>query len=174
MTFRTNYSAGEPLPAADVNDAHQKIVDNRPTGEITMFAGSSAPTGWLICDGSAKDTTTYADLFAVIGYTYGGSGATFNLPNLQGNIPVGLDSGDTDFDTLGETGGAKTHTLSIAEIPNHNHEMVDMVKGINGSAGSGVAGIWEKRASINTQNTGGGGSHNNVQPYIVLHYIIRY
>jgi microcystin-dependent protein len=94
-----------------------------PSGAIMQFAGSSAPTGWLICDGSAVNRTTYADLFATIGTAYGvGDGSTtFNLPDLKGKVPVGYNSGDTSFDSLGETGGAKTHTLSSAEMPSHLH-----------------------------------------------------
>lgn len=94
-----------------------------PTGTVTMFAGASAPTGWLICDGSAISRTTYADLFTAIGTTYGaGDGSTtFNLPNLKGRVPVGQDAAQTEFDVLGETGGAKTHTLAATEMPVHTH-----------------------------------------------------
>jgi microcystin-dependent protein len=79
-----------------------------------MFAGSTAPTGWLLCDGTAVSRTTYSDLFAITSTTYGvGDGSTtFNLPNLKGRVPVGLDTSQTEFDVLGETGGAKTHTLT--------------------------------------------------------------
>jgi microcystin-dependent protein len=94
-----------------------------PTGEISMWATGSAPTGWLICDGSAISRTTYAALFAVIGTVYGaGDGSTtFNLPNLKGRVVVGRDSADADWDTLGETRGSKTHTLTISEMPVHSH-----------------------------------------------------
>ncbi len=95
------------------------------TGVITAFGGSSAPTGWLLCDGTAVSRSTYADLFAVVSTTYGiGDGtSTFNVPNLKGRIPVGRDSTQTEFDTLGETGGAKTHTLTSAEMPSHQHNV---------------------------------------------------
>jgi microcystin-dependent protein len=88
-----------------------------------MFAGSTAPTGWLLCDGTAVSRTTYSDLFAITSTTYGvGDGSTtFNLPNLKGRVPVGLDTSQTEFDVLGETGGAKTHTLTSTEIPGHTH-----------------------------------------------------
>lgn len=92
-----------------------------PTGSVLDFAGSSAPTGWLIADGSAISRTTYADLFAVIGTTYGaGNGSsTFNLPDLRGRVPVGRNSGT--FGTLGATGGAETVTLDTTQIPSHAH-----------------------------------------------------
>ena len=94
-----------------------------PSGAITPFAGSAAPTGWFSCDGSAISRATYAALFAAIGTTYGaGDGSTtFNLPNLKGRVPVGVDAAQTEFDTRGETGGAKTHLLSSAEMPSHTH-----------------------------------------------------
>ena len=94
-----------------------------PTGGLVAWAASSAPTGWLICDGSAVSRTTYADLYAVVGDTYGaGDGSTtFNLPNIKGRVVVGLDSADTAFDALAETGGATTHTLNVSEMPVHTH-----------------------------------------------------
>lgn len=94
-----------------------------PAGVVVPFAGSSAPTGYLMCDGATVSRTTYADLFAAIGTTFGaGDGSTtFALPNLKGRVVVGVDAGQTEFDTLGETGGAKTHTLTSTEIPAHTH-----------------------------------------------------
>ena len=95
-----------------------------PVGTVVPFAGSSSPdSSWLVCDGSAVSRTTYSALFALIGTTYGaGDGSsTFNTPNLGGRVPVGLDSGQSEFDSLGETGGSKTHTLTTAEMPSHTH-----------------------------------------------------
>lgn len=93
-----------------------------PTGAIMPYAASTPPTGWLLCDGSAVSRTAYARLFAVIGTTYGaGDGSTtFNLPNLRGRFPVGLD-GSADFATLGQTGGERAHTLTTGELPAHGH-----------------------------------------------------
>jgi microcystin-dependent protein len=97
-----------------------------PVGSIIPYGTSLAPTGWLICDGSAVNRVgTYADLFAVIGTTYGaGNGTTtFNLPNLKGKVVVGFDLTQTEFDVIGETGGAKTHTLTEAETRGHTHSV---------------------------------------------------
>lgn len=83
-----------------------------PVGTVISTALSATVSGWLLCDGSNVSRTTYAGLFAAIGTTYGsGDGSTtFGVPNLKGRIPVGLDAAQTEFDTLGETGGAKAHT----------------------------------------------------------------
>jgi microcystin-dependent protein len=99
------------------------LLSTNPVGAVTSYAGSTAPSNWLLCDGSAISRTTYATLFSIVSTTYGvGDGSTtFNLPNLKGKIPVGLDSTQTEFDALAETGGAKTHTLTTSEIPGHTH-----------------------------------------------------
>lgn len=83
---------------------------NVPTGTVLMWPTSTAPTGYYICDGAEKSRTTDADLFAVVGTTFGAgdTSTTFNLPNYAGRVPLGFKSSDTDFDTVGETGGAKT------------------------------------------------------------------
>jgi microcystin-dependent protein len=91
-----------------------------PPGVISQFAGASAPDGYLLCTGQSVSTTTYSNLFAAIGYAYGGSGSSFNIPNLQNRIPVGKGS-DAEFDVLGETGGAKTVTLTTANMAAHTH-----------------------------------------------------
>ena len=96
-----------------------------PSGSIVATGRSTAPSGYLLCDGSAVSRTDYAALFTAIGTAYGvGDGVnTFNLPNLKGKVPVGRDAAQTEFDTLGETGGAKTHTLTGAQsgIKAHTH-----------------------------------------------------
>ena len=91
-----------------------------PVGSIMIWAGSTAPTGWLLCDGTAYTVAAYPALNAVIGTTYG-TGIGFMVPNLKGKIPVGLDATQTEFDTRGEIGGEKTHAITTTEMPSHNH-----------------------------------------------------
>ena len=92
-----------------------------PTGAITMFGGSTAPEGWLLCDGSAVSRTTYSALFSIIGTTYGtGDGSsTFNLPDLGGKFALGKSS----THALATTGGVETVTLTAAQsgVPAHSH-----------------------------------------------------
>jgi microcystin-dependent protein len=102
------------------------ISDVVQAGAIVMYGGISAPPGWIFCDGSAVARVgTYGALFAAISTTYGvGDGSTtFNLPNIKGKFPVGLDTGQTEFNALAKTGGAKTHshTLTAASVTSHTH-----------------------------------------------------
>lgn len=175
-----------------------------PVGTVVSTAVSSAPAGWLLCDGAAVSRETYAALFAAIGTTFGsGNGSTtFNLPNLKGRVPAGLDAGQSEFNTRGKTGGAKTHTLSKAEMPSHNHGINDpghghgsnaafTIGGIGGSGGSGIpngASSWGNptygnahwysivgnTTGISIQSNGSGSAHNNLQPYMALNYIIKH
>lgn len=175
-----------------------------PIGEITIWATSSAPTGWLICDGSAVSRSTYSGLFAVLGTTYGvGDGSTtFNLPNLKGRVVVGRDATDTDFDVIGETRGSKTHVLTVSEIPVHSHAItinantLDMVydpgsyssgyisgrdanndgviDGTSNTFGMALQKTTDHTHTATAADTGSGSAHNNIQPSIVLNYIIRH
>ena len=81
-----------------------KASDTLPIGTQVAFGGSIAPINWLICDGSEVSRTTYADLFSVIGTSYGeGDGSTtFNLPDKRSRTSIGVDSRDTDFDAIGK------------------------------------------------------------------------
>lgn len=128
MPTTTNFALPFPQSSDSVDiprdiGALAAAIDPRlvPTGLIAPFAGENAPSGWLLCDGTAVSRSGYSALYAVLGTRYGaGDGSTtFNLPNLKGRVPVGLDLGQPEFDTLGETGGSKagvsthSHSLSI-------------------------------------------------------------
>ena len=95
-----------------------------PTGGMIPYAGTTAPTQFLLCQGQAVSRTTYAGLFAVIGTTYGvgDNSTTFNLPNPNGRVIAGKAASGT-FATLGGTGGYETHQLSTGELPVHAHSI---------------------------------------------------
>lgn len=161
-----------------------------PLGTITAFAGASAPGGWLLCYGQAISRTTYAGLFAAISTTFGtGDGSTtFNVPDLRGRVPAGQDDmggssanrltapgttlGGIDGDVLGATGGAETHVITEAQLARHRHNNEtkdDNGGGANSTISNGGSGFV---VSINTDYTGNDVGHNNVQPTIIVNYII--
>ena len=126
-------------------------------GTVTMFAGATAPPNWLICDGSSLATTgTYAALFAIIGYAHGGSGANFNLPNLQGVFPLGAGPSNA----LGSTGGSYSVTIAWGNMPVHSHSITDVAHshGVNQWAHAHGIATGAHNHSIST----GGHSHANV------------
>jgi microcystin-dependent protein len=122
-------------------------------GEIQMWTDTTEPEGWLVADGSEVSRTTYAALFATIGTTYGeGNGTTtFNLPDFRGKVAAGFDTAQTEFNALGKTGGAKTVTLTEAQMPSHTH--VQNAHGHTGTAASG--GAHGHTASTSTSTTHG-------------------
>lgn len=166
------------------------IINGSLVGEIKLFAGSMDNVyaeGWLICDGSAVDRITYAQLFNAIGTTYGaGDGSTtFNLPDLRGRVPIGQSSSYA----LGAKGGAATHTLTAAQIPAHTHGSAGAhTHSINNCSAAGSKAPQlesyekgnSKNRSISTNSAGGhthasvggGEAHNNMQPYVAMNYII--
>ena len=179
---------------------HNELLKTSVVGKIDMYAGASAPAGWLICNGQAVSRTKYSRLFDVIGTAYGaGDGSTtFNLPNLQGRVPIGVSSSHA----LASTGGAETHTLTTAQIPAHTHGSKSLTGTINlryGSVTGGAGGIigstettWSGSHAIVSTTTqsnpkynhiditathehtsvGSGSAHNNMQPYLTINYII--
>lgn len=148
-----------------------------PPGTMLDYAGASVPAGFLLCDGSALSRTTYAALFSAIGTTWGvGDGSTtFNLPDARRRTSIG--SGGTGTGTIGnavgDTGGEENHTLTVGEIPSHTHQYSSR----EGTAASGVFG-GDFPITVQTQTTdggtGGNGSHNTMQPSMVVTKIIKY
>lgn len=177
--------------------------DGTPVGTSIEGYWVAAPEGYLLENGAAVSRTTYANLFAVIGTTFGaGNGSTtFNLPDSRGRVAVNKST-DTEFDVIGEKYGAKTHTLTVAEMPSHTHIQNPhthtpgaltyfSVIGASGARQTFVQGgnqwitstatlndvgsttVTGATAAVN-QNTGGNGAHNNIQPSIVVTRAIKY
>lgn len=156
--------------------------DTLPIGSMMPYGSTTIPENWLLCNGQAVSRTTYSDLFAVIGTSYGdGDGSTtFNLPDKQGRVSVGLSSSETEFNLLGKKDGAKKHTLTVNEMPAHTHGVFNKNESGPQNVTNGYAAqlgdsppfkTWT--ASLNMNETGGGQSHNNLQPYEVDCWIIK-
>lgn len=94
---------------------------NAPLATVFPYAGSTEPTGWLICNGQSVSTRTYADLFALIGYTYGGSGSSFSVPDYTNRLLMGSGT----LVTLGGTAGASEVTLAQANLPAYDLTVTD-------------------------------------------------
>lgn len=192
---------------SDGTNCSQRLTAIVPTGTVAMYITTTAPTGWLNCDGTAVSRSTYAGLFTIIGTTYGaGDGSTtFNVPDMRGRVPAGYDSGNTSgrltvaatggasAAALNNSGGEQAHTLATTELAAHSHSVPDpghshgMVSG-NGvvsspgvnllGTGGAVSISTDTVATVqtgitSTTNTGGGNSHNNVQPTLIVNYIIK-
>jgi hypothetical protein len=134
-----------------------QINTNTPTGMISIHSAATAPTGWLLCDGTSYSTTTYANLYGVIGYTFGGSGANFSVPNLKGKVVVGIDAAQVEFDTRGETGGAMTHQHAASNSGNST----PTTSGASTGNTTGGASTGNTTGGASTGNTTGGASAGN-------------
>jgi microcystin-dependent protein len=150
-------------------------------GEIRMFAGNFAPAGWAFCNGALIPISENDTLFTLIGTTYGGDGQeTFALPDLQSRVPIHQGNGYI----LAETGGVEEVTLTTSQIPSHTHTSFgspdpasQRVVG-NGVFGRTPAEAYaslftpQPLASQSVSYAGGSQPHDNMQPFLVINYII--
>ena len=181
----------------DYDGANLTGIEGIPTATIIPWTDSSVPSGYLECNGAAVSRSTYSALFAIIGTTYGaGDGSsTFNVPDLQDNVPVGKSG----TKAVGSTGGANqvassgnvggntgNATLSTSQLASHNHTIAPRNGGglYNSSVGVGFHTLTGSNATVD--NTGSGSSHSHnmsanfvgdatsvIQPYQALIYIIK-
>jgi microcystin-dependent protein len=187
----SNVYAGDVILASDYNKLRDDMAQ---TGLVIEYGGASAPAGWLICDGAVLDTTTYSDLFAIIGYSFGGAGANFSLPDLRDTLPLGKSG----TKALGSTGGASTRTLNSSEMPGHTHSIseastahdhtVEYGNGTPGGydtmthydrAGTGAAAHTTSASTSHVHGSytgyeGGAGSYNILPAYVAINFIIKY
>lgn len=161
-------------------------INTTPSGSMQMFAGASAPTGWLLCDGTSYLRADYPILFGVLGSTYGSADGThFNVPDMRGRIPVGVGTGTGGGASgtgapaggsaltavaLATWKGEETHTLTVPEMPSHTHNF-DHYSG--GGTGTSAGVPSQPESPTATSGTGGGGAHNNIQPVMGVNFIIK-
>ena len=150
-------------------------------GEVAIMAFNVAPRGWAQCNGQLLPIAQNQALFALLGTMYGGNGqTTFALPNLQGRTPLHIGNGFTQ----GQQSGEESHTLLTSEMAGHTH----VPQGNSGTpnAGSATNNTWASNAANPYSNSapnvalgataidvaGGGQPHFNMQPYLVLNFVI--
>ncbi len=158
-----------------------------PVGTIFQYVTAFAPDGYLLCNGQLFPIANYPALFALIGYTYGGSGSGFRVPDIRGRAIVGFGQGAGLTNRLmTQTGGLETVTLGVGEIPNHTHTLMFCGDTSTGSSnnhtliGNGQPLFLDQDSPLNAARdeaitfTGGNGAHENMMPFIVLNNIIKY
>jgi microcystin-dependent protein len=174
------------LEAGTVFQDHQPSGSSLlvPTGAVMPYAGSSAPGGWLLCDGQSLSTSTYSTLFSVIAYTYGGTGSSFTVPDLRSRFPLGAGAGPgLTTRTIGILNGQGGQE-SISQVPPHTHTLdsaTSIVRATGGgdlidTSGSGGIDGGNTVSNITVNNTGtniAAGNVNVMNPFCVLNYIIK-
>jgi microcystin-dependent protein len=148
--------------------------------EIKIVSFNFAPKGWALCNGQLLPINQNQALFSLLGTTYGGDGrVTFALPNLQSRIPIHFGSNHT----LGEMGGEENHTLIASEMPSHTHTF--SASNATPNQGTPAGNMWASNTSAyssassdssmnpaSISNAGGSQPHTNLQPFLVLNFII--
>jgi microcystin-dependent protein len=180
---------GTAVPSREVFEAghHQhgrRSMSDAFLGEIRMISWNYPPRNWAFCNGQTIAINTNQALFALLGTSYGGNGVNnFQLPNLQGRVPLGQGTGVP----MGQVSGEATHTLAINEMPSHTHSLnAVQTIGVNDVNGNGewLAGIPQGYSPPQTPasttniapssllNAGNGQAHENRQPYLCINFVI--
>ena len=197
IIYSKDVNTGTIQQVRSVGDVLLQTTVIQPAGIIQMYGGLTAPTYWLLCNGSAVSRLTYIKLFTAIGTIYGaGDGSTtFNLPNLQNRMPIGKGTGS--FATLNNTGGAETISLATTNLPAHQHYIGNnsyavagvgddvplanvnqfMFLGADTNSNTDryrmVGGAGSSNAGLSSNPIGGNGTaFNKMSPYIVVNFII--
>ena len=161
-------------------------------GEVKLFAGTFAPRGWYFCEGQLLAIQEHTTLYSIIGDQFGGDGRTsFGLPDLRGRTPIGVGTGKGLTPRYAsQYGGFERIALSVAQMPSHNHTIncdmtsvdrskVDTPEGkipaktADKNYGSDMTGGHQMHEKA-VNSAGGGAVHENMQPWLALHYIICY
>jgi microcystin-dependent protein len=160
-----------------------------PAGTIIMSAAVNEPAGWLHCNGRLLNKVTYADLYAAIGNAYStdiSSAIEFKIPDLRGRVGVGSYeySADSNYTliqrSLGQQGGEESHILVTSEMPSHSHTVgnTTIQNGLNtrinvDDSANGELNL-DGSQTTTSSSVGGGQPHNNMQPFLVVRYLIKY
>lgn len=158
--------------ASAFNGAYLKTLKGgacMPTGAITAFAGTLVPTGYLLCDGAQYDKNDYPELFNTIGFTWGGSGDNFNVPDMRDKFALGAGA----IASLAQSGGAQNVTLTQGQLPNHFHTIpsVSLIP-VQVGAGTFVIGLYPA-GNYYTNIVGSDQPHENMPPFVGVKYIIK-
>ena len=168
-----------------------------PAGTIVQSAAANVPDGWLNCDGTLLNKIAYAELFFAIGNVYGGliTDLSFNLPDMRGRVGIGAGEGaGLSNRVFATSGGEETHVLTIEEIPVHNHGVTDpghahfytntsndqdLFSGINNETAADQQETTNQTTGTSTtgitiNNAGSNNAHNNMQPFLVIRFLIKY
>lgn len=171
-TAESKARATDSTIASTKSDLEASILKAVPIGTIVMWATNTPPDGWLLCNGKEVSRTAYAELFKVLGTSVGAAGSSsFKIPDLTGRFPLGTSGAHG----LHSTGGAETHTLTVNEMPAHDHGVGGNIvqRGSGGDSFRELAGSYPGGSNPSSQSVGGGQAHNNMPPFYGINFIIR-